>query len=370
MSALPPAVTAALNRFAAIDLARLPARPVTARTYDAIYAAYMADLSARMNAEGIPYNVAGTAGNVVNLVTDTNAITGRSFAYMVEGVEADRDEAIAAVLTPWSYGAYLDALGAQQDPPVPRKAIVAEPRPFDDYPEDWQSDDDYRALVLFAPEALSTCGPEGAYLWFALQTPGVLAASVYGPMSFGGTKAVPFIPPGEVHVPVLAFVGDGTAPPELVAAAAAEVTAESRRPIADFVTVSAAAVLVYALPLTLYCGAGVDVETVGRTALARLRALADLQHRPGGSMLLQAIYAAALVPDDTGRPVVGYVDPGDLADINPGPVSPANPGPAYVAPYCPPGDGTLADATATRAEDGSLLIAWGGITLRMVQTYG
>lgn len=370
MTVQPPAVTAALSRFAAIDLARLPARPVTARTYDAIYSAYMVDLAARLNAEGIAYNVAGTAGNVVQLATDTHAITGRAFAYAVEGVEAARDEAIAAVLTPWSYGAYLDALGANQSPPVYRKALVDSPRPLDTNPEDWQGDDDFRAQILLAPEALSTCGPEGAYLWFALQTAGVLAGAVYGPMSFGGTKASPFIPPGEVHIPILAQGGDGTAPAALVSAVSGAVSDDGRRPIADFVTVSPATVLAFSLGLTLYCGPGIDMQAVGLAALTRLRALVDMQHRPGGSVLLQDVFAAAKVPDLTGTPVVGYVDPGVFADVNPGPVSPANPGPAYVAPYCPPGDGLVTSATITRDDDGSLLIAWGGISLRMVQTYG
>lgn len=372
MTVQPPAVTAALSRFAAVNLARLPAKPVTARTFAEVYQGYMVDLAARLNGEAkIPYNVAGQTGTgVVNVVTDTYAITGRAFAYQVNAKEVAIDDAIYSVLVPWSYGAYLDALGAGQEPPVLRKAIVDSPRPYDEHPEDWQSDDDYRALILLAPEALSTCGPEGAYLWFTLLVAGVLAAGVYGPMSFGGTRSAPFVPLGEVRIPILSQDGDGTASAALVAAVQAAVSAEGRRPIADFVTVSAATVLTWGAGLTLYCGPGIDMRTVGLTALSRLRALADFQHRPGGSVLLQDVFAACKVPDATGAPVVGFVDPGTFADVNPGPVSPTNPGPAFAAPYCPPGDGTPADAAITVGDDGSMLIVWGGISLQMVQTYG
>ncbi len=368
MRVQPPAVTAVLSRFRAIELARLPARPVTARAYDTIYSAYMLDLAARLNAAGIPYDVAGTPGNVVQLATDTNAITGRAFSYMVEGVEAARDEAIAAVLLPWSFGAYLDALGAGQEPAVTRKAMVASPRAFDVAPEDWEADDDFRERIALAPEALSTCGPEGAYLKFALDTAGVLAAACYGPQSFGGTASNPFVPPGEVRIPILALAGNGAAAPALIARVAAEVNAEARRPIADFVTVSAAGVVEWAIGATLYCGPGIDLRAVGLAALARLRALADLQHRPGGSVLLQDVFAACKVPDANGASMVGFVDPGGFADVNPGPVSPANPHPAFRAPWCEPGEGLASAAPVSVDVDGSMLIAWGGISLRMVQS--
>ncbi len=371
MTVQPPAVSAALSRFAALDLARLSARPVTARSYDTVYAAYMADLAARLNAEGIAYNVAGTASNTTNLVTDTYAITGRAFAYQVAGVEAARDDAICAVLLPWSYGLYLDGLGANQDPPVSRQPVVANPRPYvygTDAAADWQSDDVYRSLIALAPEALSTCGPEGAYLWFALEVQGVASAACYGPMSFGGTRAAPFMPPGEVHIPILSSVDDGSASAALVQSVSSAVSDESRRPIADFVTVSAATVLPWQLGATLYVGPGIDRNAVGLTALARMRAVADFQHRPGGSVLAQDAYAALKVPDASGNPMVGLVDLGTFSDVNPGPVGPANPAPAYSAPYCRPGDGSINDAVSIVDVDGSTLVMWGDISLRVVQS--
>ena len=186
-------------------------------------------------------------------------------------------------------------------------------------------------------------------------------------MSFGATRVAPFVGLGEVHIPILSIVGDGTASAALVAAVQDAVSAEGRRPIADFVTVSAATVQAWGLSAALYVGPGIDRVAVARSALARCRAVADAQHRPGGSILAQYLYAALTVPDPTGSPVVGFVDLGDFADVNAGPFAATSPAGAYVAPYCAPGDDAAADAPVTIDVDGATVITWGAITLRIVQ---
>ena len=346
-----------MTRFTAIDLARLPPLPATALTFEQYYAAYMADLTARLNAVGIPYNVG-------SLQTDTYAVTGQAFSYRTELVAKSIDDAIAAVLLPTSFGAYLDLLGATQDPPVQRNVGELDPA--------------YRARIQLAPEALSTCGPEGAYLFFATSVAladgtTVASASVYGPMSFGGTPANPFTPLGEVHIPILAAptmaAPDGTASAALVVATQAALSADDRRPIADFVTVSAATVLAFTLDATLFVGPGADPGTVLTAAYARTRATMDLAHRPGGQVLDQDLYAALKVPDSTGAPVVGKVTLNGWSDVNgPDPV-PSTIAPAYIAPFCAP---PLAAPTSASVVSGvdcnglsySILVA-GGITLRI-----
>ena len=336
-----------MTRFTAIDLARLPALPRTAQTFEAIYAAYMADLTARLAKAGIDYTVG-------SLETDTYAVTGEAFAFRANLVETAIDDAIGAVLLPSSYGSYLDGLGATQDPPVQRNIITPANGSL---PAVMEDDDTFRARIQMAPEALSTCGPEGAYLFFALAVPDMLAAAVYGPMSFGGTRTTPFTPLGEVHIPILSGIGDGTASAALVTAVQAAVSPDERRPIADFVTVSAATVIPYTLDILLEAGPGADPEIVLRTAYARLRALADLAHRPGGAVKAKALYAAAYVPDATGAPVVADVDLQNFADVNAVPITPTAQACAYAAPYCAPGAPTL-----TSTDDRLVLMA-GGITV-------
>lgn len=314
-----------MTRFTAIDLGRLPSQPRTALAADAYYAAYMVDLTARLTAVGIPYSVG-------SLETDTYAITGEAYAYRTALVAQSIDDAIAAVLLPTSYGAYLDLLGATQDPPVQRNVVT----PADGAtPAVMERDDPFRARIQLAPEALSTCGPEGGYLFFATAVADVVAAAVYGPMSFGGTRSNPFVPLGEVHVPIVSGLGDGTADAGLVAAVQAAVSDKERRPIADLVTASASTILPYSLTIALQVGPGADPGLVQTAATARLQALADLQRRPGGSILDQDLYAAAKVPDANGVPLVGFVDLGAAASgINAVPITPATPGCAYVTPSC------------------------------------
>lgn len=343
-----------MTRFTAIDAARLPPVPATALTFEQFYAAYMADLAGRLNAAGIPYDVGA-------LQTDTYAITGQAFAYRTELVARAIDDAVRAVLLPSSYGAYLDNLGATQDPPVGRNA--------------GELDDPFRARIQLAPEALSTCGPEGAYLFYATGVPGVAAVSVYGPMSFGGTRGNPFTPLGEVHIPVVAVPSadapDGTSTPALVAAVAAAVSADDRRPIADFVTVSAATILPWTLAATLTVGPGADPGAVLTAAYARVRAVADMAHRPGAQVLDQELYAALKVPDSTGAPLVGKVALDGWSDVNGVDPTPGAADPAYVAPWCAPPQ--AAPAIGSGVDDAGLPyqeILAGGIALRLVVNNG
>ncbi len=351
-----------MDRFAPVDFATLPSLPRTALTFEQYYAAYMADLTTRLNAVGIPYNVS-------SLETDTYAITGEAFSYRTALVAQSIDDAISAVLLPTSYGAYLDNLGATQDPPVARKVIAPA---VGTTPAVMEKDDPYRERIALAPNALSTCGPKGAYAFFAISVPGCVAAAVYGPMSFGGTPTNPFVPPGQVRIPILASPavsaldggpGDGTAPAALVASVEAALSADDRRPIADFVTASAATVLPYAISAVLPVRRGVDQSKVLLAAFARVRAAADFVKRPGGQALAQNLYAALKVPGSDGRPVVGDIDLVGWSDVNAAAPVPGAITPAFVAPYCPPAAG---DPVITAVDDDTTQLVAGGITLQVV----
>ncbi|ACL55624.1 baseplate J/gp47 family protein [Methylobacterium nodulans] len=259
------------KRFADIDLSRLPPLPAVPG-FDTIYAARMADVAARLNKAGIPYNV-------TNLKADTVAIIQGAGAYREELVYTAHDDASRAVLLATSWGPYLDHLGATQTPPVARLPLVDRPRPYvfgTDSVSDWEEDDDFRARIQLAPEELSGAGPEGAYLSFALGVAGIRAASCYGPMSFGGTPDNPFTPLGHVHVPIVGTDGDGTASDALVAAVQAALRPDDRRPIADFVTASAATIIPYRIEAVLYVGGGADRAIVKAAAEKRFAAQARL----------------------------------------------------------------------------------------------
>lgn len=332
-----------MSRFVSINLAKLPALPLPTRDFDSIYQARIAELTARLAKKGITFNTGAIDG-------DPLAAVEQAGAYRELQVLIQRDDAIRALLLATSWGAFLDHLGAGQVPPVERKSLVASPRPYaygTASVADWELDDDFRARIALAPEALTTCGSEGAYLFFALSTLGVKIANVYGPMSFGGTPSAPFTPLGEVHIPIVATpaagaigsdgnrLADGTAPADLQAAVAADVAPDERRPIADFVTVSAAEIIHYSIDVTLRVGPGADPGAVRAAALLRLQAQAERQHRPGAAQLLQMLYGAAYVADANGAIIVEEVIlHSPVADVNADPIAPAAPQAAYRAPYC------------------------------------
>lgn len=321
-----------MTRFTDIDLARLPALPLGQDTFEAIRLARLAEVQARLDAAGIPFDVG-------MLRTDPLA-----YAMVEPGAFREllaimrHDDAIRAVLLASSWGTFLDHLGASQVPPVRRKTLVPA-NPATGAADLMEEDDDYRRRIQLAPETLSTAGPEGGYLFFALDTPGVKMAWPYGPMSFGGTIATPFTGLGEIHVPIVAAAGDGTASPELVAAVQAELRSDDRRPIADFVTVAAAEIVHYSLHAVLRVGAGADVSLVRTEAGKRLAAQALRQHRPGAAALAQQFYGAAYVADAAGAILVEEVvlttdGVTPFADINAAPITPGTPAAAYRAPFC------------------------------------
>lgn len=312
------------RRFADIDLSQLVEIPAPL-DYDAILDARMAEITDRLVAAGIPYNAGAVKG-------DTVAIIQRASANREALVRHAQWDAIRAVLLATSWGPYLDHLGATQIPPVARLILIPETETAAAVLE---ADDDFRARIQLAPEALSTAGPEGAYLFFALATEGVKAASCYGPMSYGGTPEAPFTSPGRVRVPIVAAAGDGTASPELIAAVQAALSADDRRPIADWVTVEAAEIVPYAVDVTLYVGPGVDRALVKARAEERLAVQARRQHRPGAIQKLTLLAAAAAVPGAAGASLVDdMVFASPAADVNAEAITPAEPEAAYRAPYC------------------------------------
>ncbi len=317
-----------MSRFDDIDLSQLGPLPLGTDTYASLKQARLGLLVERLVFHGFSYDVDMLETDPL-VVANAEAGAARELLML-----SRRDDAIRAVLLTDSWGPFLDALGATQIPPVQRKVMIPAD-PVAGTAAVMEEDDDYRRRVQLAPEALSTCGPEGAYLFFATDETGAKAALPIGPMSFGGDYDTPFIPHGCIHIPIVAATGDGTASPELVAQVQAAVSPTNRRPMADFVTVMPAIIVPYAIKAIIYVGQGPDREEVRKRALARLFVQAQRQHRSGAAQRLRMLYGAASVPDANGRNLtedVELISP--AADVNGMPITVATPQAAYRAPYC------------------------------------
>lgn len=318
-----------MSRFTDIDLSRLPTLPLGTATYDGIKADWLDELTARLVANGFAYDVAGLRTDPL-VIAMAEIGAGRQLL-----METRLDDGIRAILLSTSWGPWLDRLGADQLPPVKRLPLVAEPRDFLLFPDDWEADDDFRRRIQLAPESLSTAGPEGAYVSGALGVAGVAAAAAYGPQSFGGTRALPFTGLGEVHVVIVATAGNGAASADLVAAVQAELRQEDRYPLADFITVRAAAIEPYRVEAVLKVGGGADRSIVEAEARRRVAAYVASRRRPGAAALRRMLYGALGVADARGVNLVEDVDLiAPAASVNAAPIAPATPACAYSAPVC------------------------------------
>jgi len=317
-----------MTRFIDIDLTRLPPPDaVTPVDYEAILALRMDDLVARLKESGIAYDVGG-------LESDPLKKTEEHAAYFETLLLQRINDAVRAVLLPTSLGADLDNVAA--DFGVERMIITPATSTAAAVME---SDASLRRRRQLAVEALSVAGPEGAYLFHALSARHrvgtslvsvVKDAAVYGPSSTRETEpGVPVsigVAPGHVHVPIITHVGNGAATLDDVQQVAAALNAREVRPIADFVTVSAATITTYAIAAVLRVGPGADSGAVYDLAVARLTAYAARQHRVGATVLRSALFAAAHVTGTDGLPVVDQVLlTSPAADVDPT---------AYGAAYC------------------------------------
>ena len=317
-----------MTRFVDIDLARLP-RPDAIQDidYEARLAERMSELTARLAAAGIPYDVGALESDPLKKVEEHAAYYELLLLQRI-------NEAVRAVLLPTSLGADLENLSS--DLGVARLTIA----PATDTAAAAMEDDvSLRRRRQLAVEALTVAGPEGAYLFHALSTTRrvdgvevsvVKDAAVYGPTSTRetapGVAVAIGVAPGHVHLPIISRTGNGAASPEDVAAVTAKLNAREVRPIADYVTVSAAAITPYAVTAVLRVGPGADPELVRQQAITRMAAYTQRQHRVGAAVLRSALYATAHVAGSDGLPVVDQVVlSSPAADVDPG---------AYGAPTC------------------------------------
>jgi len=106
--------------------------------------------------------------DVGKLKFDPARIVQRASTYF-EGMLRDRvNQAALSVTLAFATGSDLDAIASRYPGGVPRLAVVDDPRPFSEAPEDWESDDRYRRRIWLSPAALSPHGVKEAYEFWAL----------------------------------------------------------------------------------------------------------------------------------------------------------------------------------------------------------
>ncbi|MGL5948148.1 MAG: baseplate assembly protein [Aeromonas sp.] len=179
------------------------------------------------------------------------------------------NDALSAVLLPWSTAADLDNLAAFYD--VERRT--------------GENDAALRQRCLLSLRALSVAGPADAYRYHALNaSPAIKDAAAKN----GGA--------GIVEVAVLSREGDGTPTAALLATVYTALNAQDVRPLCDTVHVRAATQVPFALHYQLHVSNLPDDDYCIDQARSALRDYLAQQHRLGGVVTLSGLYDALQVP--------------------------------------------------------------------------
>ena len=244
-----------MSDFTAIDLSALPAPQVIEtplfETLLAEHKAYFLTLSpdyATLDLESDPVN---------KLL--------QAFAYRETILRARVNDAAKSVLLAFASGTDLEHIAAGRN--LSRNAD--------------ETDAALRQRVLLAPEGYSTAGPEGAYIFHALNAD----------TDVKNVSAVQSAP-GTVTVTVLSKTGDGTAPQALLDTVEAALNAKEVRPLTDNVIVQGAAIINYTVTATLTFYDGPDRALVLAEAQAAIEALTLKRHAVGADVTRSAIFAA------------------------------------------------------------------------------
>lgn len=196
----------------------------------------------------------------------------------------------------------------------------------------------FRARIVLAFEAFSTAGPEGAYVFHALELDGVrdvadavvyseedaatysntLHADAYSmgliPNPFPSRANGDPVKAPEILVVVLPTLSYGVANQALLNRVFLACTAEEVRPIGDNVRIEAATVTNYNIEVKLYYAPGADASAMAAEAKKRLEAYAADRRRIGLEIQREVIGGRAAVDN---RVTIDVVQP--VADVVPGP---------------------------------------------------
>ena len=266
-----------MNSFAAIDLSQLPPPQIVEQIdFEQILAerkAYMislwpaeeqAQIAARLEIESEP----------LTKLLQENAYRETVWRQRV-------NEASLANLLATARGTDLEQLAANFNV---KRLVIQEGKAnaVPPVPKLMESDDSLRERAQMAWEGLSTAGPRNAYIFHARAADGRVADATAESPS-----------PAVAVVTVQSLLGDGTAPPELLAIVKTYLSDEDRRPVADRLTVQGAQILNYQVKAKLYLlSGGPESEPILAAAEQRLLAYVHQRRRLGMEVSESALHAA------------------------------------------------------------------------------
>jgi len=315
-----------MSRFAAPDLSSLPDLPLDDPEFATIVSARLADYRARAIADGVEYDVG-------ELLSDPITIAQEVGADRELELHAKINDDVRLVMLVTSWGAGLDHIAATY---YGISRLIVTPATDTD-PAVMELDDDFRARIALAPEAFSTAGPEGAYLFHTLELDGlrdIADAAVYSmedaaTYSVGlnadaysrGLRSDPFLGRADgdpvlapevliVIVPTLAY---GAVDQPLLDRAFDAATAKEVRPKGDNVRIEPATDIQYSVVGKIRIKPGADATLLLAEAQSRVEKYTAARRRVGRMVQLLGLGGAMKVTDVEEIEITS-----PAADIDPG----------------------------------------------------
>lgn len=158
-------------------------------------------------------------------------------------------------------GAMLDHLAMTYFGGLARRVVTPAEGPT---PAVLEDDETFRQRIALSPESWSTCGPEGAYLFWALSASG----DVLDVAAYSEDEGVCLAP----RIRVVVLVRNGVAPTPVLAEVYAALSRRERRPLGDLVTVEAAVETAFNVTVSLGLRPGASASLVSDAARARIEA--------------------------------------------------------------------------------------------------
>lgn len=314
-----------MSRFVAPDLAALPPLSLTPVDYTVVEARRLEYLIEALTIAEVDYDVGV-------LQTDPMRIALSQGGAAIEMALDQRiNEAVRRTMLATADGEFLDHIGATFYG-VSRQTFVE----FDGQTQVIveEGDDRFRSRIALAPEAFSTAGPRGAYIFHALELDGerdIADAAAYGEED-GATYSTTVVSAGmpgsvvaaptdgqavdapEVLVVVVPTEQYGDADQALIDRVLAAVSADEVRPIGDLVRVEAAEMVGYSVRAVLRVAPGAAVEPIVALARSKTEEYVAARRRIGFSAQRTGIGGALQVDVST---TVELIWP--VADVGGGP---------------------------------------------------
>ncbi len=303
-----------MSRFTPINMAALPPLDVVSKLdVENELANLKADLLDRADAVGLDLS------DVINLETDPLVILLESVSERITQIFGQANDQIRALFLAWATGPQLDHIAATYYGIARLVVTPADDTVTPPVDEVLEADENFRARIALAPEAFSTAGPEGAYIFHTLELDGTAdisdvaayseddgATYTDGPHADAyteGLRAAPFdnratgdpVLSPEVLLVVLPTPAYGDADAALLSRTYAASSRKDVRPIGDNVRIESAMAHNFEIEVILYFDAGPSPAEVIATAQAALETYLQSRRRIGARMQRIGIAAALKV---------------------------------------------------------------------------